>query len=93
MQPTESPGRLGSAIESAYDDSLNQWLKEHRRGRDSEVALAQDLRMVTLSINLRRQRLNRIYVTVTGRQPWMTATYGYVLTRHKGDRYRATHIV
>lgn len=89
MQALQSPEPLGSALTAAYDDALSQWLKEYRRGRDSEVAITQDLTQVTLSATLTRRRVSRIYVTCQGRQPWMTATYPFILTHHTGDRYAA----
>lgn len=70
---------LGDAVERAYADALRQWLKEHRKARDPEVAITSDILEICVTVELRARRRSTAFVAVMGRRPWLSATYPFKL--------------
>lgn len=82
---------VGEAVERAYVDAVTQWLREHRRGREPELAWSEDVVALTITAELKKSRKASIFVSVIAREPWNSETYPFALERIPGRGFRVKH--
>lgn len=79
MNVHEQYPALGAAIEGAYRDALEDWLRYHRKGRDLETVLANDVKSVQVSAALKPFGRSYIVISIIARKHHDSASYPFDL--------------
>lgn len=82
---------IGAATERAYTDAVTQWLREHRKGRDPEVAWTADVVSVSMTTQLKRWGHASIFVSIVTKNPSDSETYPFRLERIPGRGFQVKH--
>lgn len=71
--------QLGPAVELAYKDALDDWLRYHSKGRSPEIMLTSEIRRVEALVQLRSARPGLIVVSIYARRKHDDASYPFDL--------------
>lgn len=88
MFPADPHAPVGLALEEAFRDSVEDWLRYHRKGKDVEDVLSNDMLEVRIEAHIKRSTRGLIVVSMFPRRRFDEATYPYELRASPFSAYQ-----